>query len=85
VCRRAKIQPQIAATIYPLHVPHRPWHTIGLDDLTHLHESNGFNNVLIVVDHLTRMAHFLPWIETVTAEKTGTYRESTDYMECPVC
>jgi hypothetical protein len=62
VCRRAKIKPQMAATLYPLHVPPspRPWHTVGLDYLTHLLESNGFNNVLIVVDHLTRMAHFLP-------------------------
>jgi hypothetical protein len=31
VCRRAKTQPQMAATLYPLHVPPRPWHTVGLD------------------------------------------------------
>jgi hypothetical protein len=60
VCRRAKIRPQMAATLYPLPVPPRPWHIIGLAYLTHLHESNGFNSVLIIVDHLTRMAHFLP-------------------------
>jgi hypothetical protein len=47
-----------AATLYPLRAPPIPWHTIGLDYLTHLLESNGFNNVLIVVDHLTRMAYF---------------------------
>jgi hypothetical protein len=57
VCRRAKIRPQMAATLYPLLVPPRPWHTVGVDYLTHLPESNGFNNVLILVDHLTRMAH----------------------------
>ena len=28
--------------------------------------------VLIVVDHLTRMAHFLPCTETITAEETAT-------------
>jgi hypothetical protein len=32
--------------------------------------SNGFDNMLIVVDHLTRMPHFLPCIESVTAEET---------------
>jgi hypothetical protein len=42
----------MAATIYPLHVPPRPWHTLGLDYFTHLSVSNGFDNVLIVVDHL---------------------------------
>jgi hypothetical protein len=56
----------------PLPVPSRPWHTVGLDYLTHLPESNGFNRVLIVVDHLTRMAHFLPCTETVTVEETAT-------------
>jgi hypothetical protein len=42
VCRRAKIRPQMVATLYPLLVPPRPWHTVGLDYLTHLSESNGF-------------------------------------------
>jgi hypothetical protein len=72
VCRRAKIRPQMAATLYPLHVPPTPWHTFGRDYLTHLLESNGFNNVLIVVDHLTRMAHFLPCTKTITAEESAT-------------
>jgi hypothetical protein len=63
----------MAATLYPLHGPPIPWHTsVGLDYLTHLPESNGFNSVLIVVDHLTPMAHFLPCTETVTAKETAT-------------
>jgi hypothetical protein len=72
VIRRAKIPPHMAATLYPLHVPPRPWHTIGFDYLTHLPKSNGFNSVLIVADHLTRMAHFIPCTKTVTAEETAT-------------
>jgi hypothetical protein len=48
------------------------WNTVGFDYLTHLHGSNGVNSVLIVVDHLTRMAHFLPRTETVTADETAT-------------
>jgi hypothetical protein len=43
----------------------------GLDYLTQLLESNGFNNVLIIVDHLTRMAHFLPCTEIIIAEETA--------------
>jgi transposase InsO family protein len=62
----------MAATLYPLPVPPRPWHTVSLDYLTHLPESNGFNSVLIVVDHLTRMAHFLSCTESITAEETTT-------------
>jgi hypothetical protein len=55
-----------------LPLPPRPWHTVGLGCLTHLPESNGFNSVLIVVDHLTRMPHFLLCTQTVTAEETAT-------------
>jgi hypothetical protein len=62
----------MAATLYPLPVPSKPWHTIGLDYVTHMLESNGFNSVLIVVDYLTRMTHFLPCTKTVTAEEIAT-------------
>jgi hypothetical protein len=41
VCRRAKIHPQMAATLYPLFVLPRPWHKVGPDYLTHLLVSNG--------------------------------------------
>jgi hypothetical protein len=47
-------------------------HAVGLDYLTHLHLSNGFDKVLIVVDHVTRMAHFMPCTKTVIAEETVT-------------
>jgi hypothetical protein len=71
VCRRAKIQPHMPAALYPLHVPPIPWHTFGLDYLTHLHVSNnGLDSVMIVIDHLTRMAHFLPCTKSVTIEET---------------
>jgi putative transposase len=62
----------MVATIYPLPVPPTPWHTFGLDYLTHLHVSNGFDSVPIVVDHLTRMAHFMPCTESVAAEEIST-------------
>jgi hypothetical protein len=90
VYRRAKIQPQMAATLSPLHVPPRPWHTVGLDYLTHLHVRNGFDCFLIEVDHQTRMAHFMPCTYT---EETAyllpkkmllcSSMESTDYMDYP--
>jgi hypothetical protein len=63
----------MAATLYPLPIlPSRPRQTVGLDYLTHLPMSNGIDIVLIVVDHLTRMAHFLPCTESITVEETAT-------------
>jgi hypothetical protein len=61
----------MAPILYPFHVPRRPWHTLRLDNLTHLRVSNGFDFVLIVVDHLSRAVHFLPCIESVTTEEIG--------------
>jgi hypothetical protein len=61
----------MTATLYPLLDPPKPWHTVGLHYLTHLRLSNAFDNVRIVVDHLTRMAHFLPFTESVTREETA--------------
>jgi hypothetical protein len=62
----------MAATLYLLLVPPRPWHIVGLDYFTHLHVSNGFDSVLTVVDHMTRMAHFMPCTESVTVEENAT-------------
>jgi hypothetical protein len=36
VCRHAKGRAHMAAALDPLQVPPRPWHSIGLDFLTHL-------------------------------------------------
>jgi hypothetical protein len=62
----------MAETAYPLHVPPRPWHTVGLGYLTHLRVSNGFDSVLIKVDHLTRMAHFFVCKDSNIAEESAS-------------
>jgi hypothetical protein len=69
VCRRAKIQPQMASTLYALLVPPGPWHTVGLDYLIRLLVSNDI--LLIVAAHLTRMSHFVPCTESITTEETA--------------
>ncbi|ETE59275.1 Tf2-1, partial [Ophiophagus hannah] len=40
--------------------PERPWGAISTDFLTHLPPSSGLTTVLVVVDMLTKMAHFIP-------------------------
>jgi hypothetical protein len=73
----------MAATLYPLPVPPIPWHTIGLDYLTHLPKSNGFNNVLIVVDHILEWAIFCRVQRLLLPKKLQLcfYRESAVYID----
>jgi hypothetical protein len=61
----------MAAAIDPSHVPPRPWHTIGLDFLTHLPISAGFESELAVVDHLTRMVHLFPCTKGITFNESA--------------
>jgi hypothetical protein len=85
VCRRANIQPHVPIAINPLHVPPRPWqHTFGLDYLRHLHVRHVVYNVLIVAYHLTRMAHCLPCVGTITSKENANcfFKKSKDYMVC---
>jgi hypothetical protein len=56
----------MVAALDLLHVPPRPWHIVGLDVLTHLYARTDFDSVLMVVDHLTRMAHFFPYTKEIT-------------------
>jgi hypothetical protein len=72
VRRRAKIQPRITATLYPLHVLPRPWHTISLECLIQFPVINSFDSVLIVVDILSQMVKFLPCTWTDISEETAS-------------
>jgi hypothetical protein len=59
----------VAATVYALHVPLIPWDAVSFDYLTSILVSNGFDIVLIVVDHVTRMAIVSPRTESITTKE----------------
>uniref|UniRef100_A0A803JWE8 Gypsy retrotransposon integrase-like protein 1 n=1 Tax=Xenopus tropicalis TaxID=8364 RepID=A0A803JWE8_XENTR len=46
--------------LQPLPVPERPWERISMDFIVDLLKSAGFNTIMVVVDGLTKMAHFIP-------------------------
>jgi hypothetical protein len=58
--------------LYPLPIPSRPWESIGMDFLGSLPKSKTDNDmILIIIDHLTKMAHFVPTQSTVTSKETA--------------
>ena len=70
VCNRAKAQRQLSAPSDPLPVPPYLWHTVGLYYVTSLPMVKGFDSVFVVVDHLTRMAPFIPCRSDITTKET---------------
>jgi len=46
--------------LVPNKVPNGPWEIISTDLITQLPESNGYNAICVIVDKLTKRAHFIP-------------------------
>ena len=56
----------------PLPVPERPWDSISMDFITDLPKTTNKNDaILVVVDRLTKMAHFLPCAISCTAQQAA--------------
>ena len=72
-CQRTKAsnQPPVGE-LHPLSIPQRPWQSIGMDYLGLVPVSKNSNDmVIIAVDRLTKMAHFIPTRTKVTAKQTA--------------
>ncbi|GJP84341.1 hypothetical protein CLOP_g14407 [Closterium sp. NIES-67] len=79
ICQRMKSSHQRpTGLLQPLEPPQRPWQHVTMDFVTGLPAGpSGNNAVLVVVDRLTKMAHFAPCRTTITAEETARLFIST--------
>ncbi|CUA71329.1 Transposon Tf2-1 polyprotein [Rhizoctonia solani] len=53
--------------LQPIELPNKPWEEITYDLIVGLPESKGYNAILTVVDHLSKMVHFIPTHSDATA------------------
>jgi hypothetical protein len=62
VCQRVKAEHQRpAGLIYPLKIPEWKWEKIGMDFMTGVPRiSKGYGSIWVIVDRLTKVAHFIP-------------------------
>ena len=61
MCQQMKNHPQQPfGPLVPNKVPNRPWEIISMDLITQLPESNSYNAICVIVDRLTKRAHFIP-------------------------
>jgi len=68
-CQRNKnCTEQPAGKSMPNSIPEKPWMYILADFITKLPIAQGYNSILVVVDQLTKMVHFIPTTEKTSAE-----------------
>nr|CAH66120.1 OSIGBa0146N20.5 [Oryza sativa] len=82
VCQRVKAERQKpAGLLQPMKIPEWKWEEIGMDFITGLpRTSAGHDSIWVVVDRLTKVAHFIPVKTTYTGHKLAEL-----YMARVVC
>ncbi|WVZ97808.1 hypothetical protein U9M48_043320 [Paspalum notatum var. saurae] len=73
-CQRVKAEHQRpAGLLQPLKIPEWKWEEISMDFIVGLPRTqNGYNSIWIVVDRLTKVAHFIPVNTTYSGARCGT-------------
>jgi len=60
---------QPAGKLMPNSIPEKPWAHISADFITKLPLAQGYDSILVVVDRLTKMVHFIPTMEKTSAKE----------------
>jgi len=69
-CQRNKNRTQpLAGKLMPNLIPEKAWSHISADFITKLPLAQGYDAILVVVDRLTKMGHFIPTTERTSAEE----------------
>lgn len=67
-CQQIKIDTKAPmGTLQPLPIPDRPWSVIGMDFIVKLPTYDSCDSIWVIVDHLTKGAHFIPCRESMNA------------------
>ena len=70
ICQRMKVVRHAPyGLMKPNEAPDRPWKSISMDFITDLPKSEGDDEILIVIDRLTKMAYFLPCNKEIDARQ----------------
>ena len=81
-CQRVKAEHQRSAgLLQPMKIPEWKWEEVGMDFIVGLPRTQrGYDSIWVIVDHLTKVAHFIPVKITYSGAKLAEL-----YMERIVC
>ena len=72
ICQKAKPRRHApVGLLHPIPIPAHPFEVVSMDFIPELPTSQGYDNVLVIVDKLTKYAIFIPTTTTVTEEETA--------------
>ena len=61
ICHQDKLDNQRqGGLLQPLTIPERPWMSVLMDFITQLPQVQGYNGIMVVVDHFSKYVFFLP-------------------------
>jgi len=67
-CARAKVpRHKPYRLLKQLPIPERPWNSISMDFIEQLPSSSSYTAILVVIDHLSKQAIFIPTHDTITS------------------
>ncbi|CAO2200139.1 unnamed protein product [Urochloa humidicola] len=68
ICAKAKSEHnKLPGMLNPLPIPPSVWHTVSIDFIEGLPKSKTYNAILVVIDKLSKYAHFIPLSHPFTA------------------
>lgn len=71
-CQRHKYLASFpAGLLQPLLIPEQVWEDLSIDFITGLPKSKGYEAVMVVVDHLSKLCHFIPLKHPYTARSVA--------------
>ena len=57
--------------LQPIPIPSQPFKVVSMNFIPELPESDGYDNILVIVDKLTKYAIFIPTTTTITEKGTA--------------